>query len=168
MDMRRSLILMLMCTIALTCVVFPDGAWATKNLVFRRWVLEMEAQNKIVPERKQDSVTVSNWKDDAIVTVRHRRGIGSVLLRLHRNPKLQRRWPPIRLRFKNFKGLEGLKVMNGERTISLHPEDSSLRGQHLDVQRKGKGFEVEVPAEFLTLKLPGSEMLQVEWVDFYR
>lgn len=159
--MQRTLIILLIGI----CLSSPCDASASHNWLIRRWFVVLEEQRDSNPKHVQDRVSVSNKKGIAILTVRHRRGIGSARLRFNRNPKFQRDWPSIRLRFKNFKGLEGLKVKNGERTISLHDEDSSPRGQHLNAKHKGKGFEVEIPQDFLQT---GDSRLQVEWVDFYR
>lgn len=169
--MKRALILLVLCSFALTCVVGRNDAQAFEigsigaKWVFRSRVELVEEQNSSIPTSAQDRVNVSNRIDEVTVTVLHRRGIGCALLRLHLNQKGRRKWPAVRLRFKNFKGLEGLKVMNGGKTISLHDEDGSPPGQHLDLKRKGKGVDVEVPADFLQRE---DRLLQVEWVDFYR
>lgn len=124
-------------------------------------VLERKEQSDVTPQRDHDEVSLAYSRTAFRITVQHKRGIGFFRFALKPGDE----WPITSLHFKNFKGLEGLSVTNGSRTICLHDEDGLPAGRHLEVKRKGEGFDVEVPSGFLQ---NDDKVIQVEWVDFYR
>ncbi len=115
---------------------------------------------RVCPSPK-DQLSLNLKKNTLTVTIRHARGIGQATLNLENGE-----WPSnTRIEFKNFAGLEGLLVKNGNRAASLFGSDGTPKGTVVSVIRKKKLIIAELPTGFLQNK---HRQCIVSWVDFYR